>query len=599
MSIKKTGLAVLFWLTLLACEKKEDIPPVETAGFKKTIEETVNNGEILTGWNKEGAQYVFQFEKEKIEIPVQAISGITEKAEEWKTVLTFSDQSELVIPSRGGSLDFMVKDLTLNPSGYNPLAARVEVLLPATGRVKITVHGKNGSRGTISHLFRGREMRQHLPVLGLYANYTNQVDIIFTDLEGNERGKTRLTLPTDPLVLPGSPDVFVKVAKSERMEPGVNLVSYPGQSEIDTSCPYMLDEDGEVRWVLLLKNSPDLARFSQSIGLKRTAKGTFISGDMAEDRIVELDVLGNLVKQWDLKKLGYSFHHEVTEAKNGHFLVTVSKINAVLSNGKPRINDFIIELNPTTGAVVKEWDLATMLDTARYQKPDGITPPEFAQSPGNWAHNNSITESGDNLLATLRYQGIFNYTPSGKVNWIISPHRNWGKAYQPLLLTPVDRSGQPITDEAVLLGEKTHPDFEWSWGPHTPVVLPNGNFIVFDNGYNRNFVNNMMPGVQNYSRAVEYQVDEVRKTVRQVWEYGKSRGNETFSQALSGVQYLPSTGHVLFCPGMGTLTQKGNGGHVIEVDPRTGEVVFEVQITSPTYTAFHRVTRMPLYPENL
>lgn len=108
-----------------------------------------------------------------------------------------------------------------------------------------------------------------------------------------------------------------------------------------------------------------------------------------------------------------------------------------------------------------------------------------------------------------------------------------------------------------------------------------------------------MPGVQNYSRAVEYQVDEVRKTVRQVWEYGKSRGNETFSQALSGVQYLPSTGHVLFCPGMGTLTQKGNGGHVIEVDPRTGEVVFEVQITSPTYTAFHRVTRMPLYPENL
>lgn len=599
MLIKKTGLAILFCLAFNACKDRENITPVVVEGFKKSLEDAVNNGEILNSWTKEAAHYVFKFEKEIIEIPVTAISGITDKAEEWKTVLAFSDLSEVVVPSRGGPLDFIIKDLTVNPSGYNPLAARVEVLLPAPGRVKITVHGKNGSRGTISHLFRAQEMRQHLPLLGLYADHLNQVDISFTDKEGNERGKTRLSIPTGPVVLPASPDIYVKVSKNGQMEPGLNLVSYPGQSEIDTSCPYMLDEDGEIRWVLMLKNSSELARFSQSIGLKRTAKGTFISGDMSEDRIVELDVLGNLLKQWDLKKLGYSFHHEITEARNGHFLITVSKDNAVLSNGKPRINDFIIELNPATGAVLKEWDLATMLDTARYQKPDGITPPQFIQSPGNWAHNNSIAELGDQLLATLRYQGIFSYSPAGKVNWIISPHRDWGKAYQPYLLTPLDRNGQPITDAQVLAGEKVHPDFEWAWGPHTPVALPNGNFLVFDNGYNRNFVNNMLPGVQNYSRAVEYQVDGVKKTVRQVWEYGKSRGNETFSQALSGVQYLPSTGHVLFCPGMGTLTQKGNGGHVIEVDPRTGEVVFEIQITSPSYTAFHRVTRMSLYPENL
>jgi len=599
MLIKKTGLAILFCLAFNACKDRENITPVVVESFKKSLEDAVNNGEILNSWTKEAAHYVFKFEKETIEIPVTAISGITDKAEEWKTVLAFSDLSEVVVPSRGGPLDFIIKDLTVNPSGYNPLAARVEVLLPAPGRVKITVHGKNGSRGTISHLFHALEMRQHLPVLGLYADHLNQVDISFTDKEGNERGKTRLGIPAGPVVLPASPDIYVKVSKSGQMEPGLNLVSYPGQSEIDTSCPYMLDEDGEIRWVLMLKNSPELARFSQSIGLKRTAKGTFISGDMSEDRIVELDALGNLLKQWDLKKLGYSFHHEITEARNGHFLITVSKDNAVLSNGNPRINDFIIELNPATGVVVREWDLATMLDTTRYQKPDGITPPQFVQSPGNWAHNNSITELGDQLLATLRYQGIFSYSPAGKVNWIISPHRGWGRAYQPYLLTPVDRNGQPITDTQVLAGEKIHPDFEWAWGPHTPVALPNGNFLVFDNGYNRNFVNNMLPGVQNYSRAVEYQVDEVKKTVRQVWEYGKSRGNETFSQALSGVQYLPSTGHVLFCPGMGTLTRKGNGGHVIEVDPRTGEVVFEIQITSPSYTAFHRVTRMSLYPENL
>ena len=98
MLIKKTGLAILFCLAFHACKDRENITPVVVESFKKSLEDAVNNGEILNSWTKEAAHYVFKFEKETIEIPVTAISGITDKAEEWKTVLAFSDLSEVVVP---------------------------------------------------------------------------------------------------------------------------------------------------------------------------------------------------------------------------------------------------------------------------------------------------------------------------------------------------------------------------------------------------------------------------------------------------------------------------------------------------------------------
>jgi arylsulfate sulfotransferase len=370
-------------------------------------------------------------------------------------------------------------------------------------------------------------------------------------------------------------------------------------SEVDVSIPYMIDNEGELRWLLDFKKSQDLKNLSFSIGLKRTKQGTFIAGDQSEPRIVEIDMFGNLQHQWDLGKLGYTFHHEIAESANGNFLITVSKSSARLRNGQPRMNDHIIELDQTTGALVREWDLAAQLDTSRYVKPDGITPPEFAQNPNNWAHNNAITEIGGNLLATARYQGIFSFNREGNVNWIISPHKLWGERYRSLLLQPVAEDGTTITDAAVIDGDAHIAGFDWPWGPHTPIALSEDRVLVFDNGYNRNWASNFGPGITSYSRVVEYKVDKTNRTVQQVWSYGQSRAAQGFSQAVSGVQYLEKTGHVLFCPGMGVPTSIGSGGRIVEVDPKTNEVIFELEIAANSGFAFHRVTRIPLYPPNL
>lgn len=584
-------------LLLFSCKKGQET--ANELSSKLALTSKIDAGELLLDVNQHTQEYVFNFEKGAINVPVKDILKITSDLAHWSTSVSFSDGSVLAVPTKGSSLDFIVENIKLDPSGYNPLSAMVNVWLPTYGRVRVTVRGKHGKLGTITHLCKDDTPRQSVPILGLYADYDNVVDLAFTDREGNVRGNTTIHIVTQAITVQDFPKWKIVKGQTEKMEPGINLVSYPGQSELDTSLPYMIDNEGELRWLLLLKKSPDLQKFAGSIGLKRTKKGTFISGDQSQQRVVEIDLFGNLVNQWDLGKLGYGFHHEVSEAANGNFLINVTKVAARLTNGEPRINDFIIELNPQTGVLVNEWDLAKQLDTTRYIKPDGITPPAFSQSPNNWAHNNSITEIGEDLLATARYQGIFSFNHSGVTQWIISPHKNWGAKYQTLLLKPIAEDGTAITDPAVINGDAAVAGFDWPWGPHTPVALSKDRILVFDNGYNRHWKSNFAPGVISYSRVVEYKVDLTNKTVQQVWSYGKDRGAQGFSQAISGVQYLGQTGHVLFCPGMGVATSIGSGGRVVEIDPKTKEVIFDLEVATGSGTAFHRVTRMPLYPENL
>lgn len=596
---KKLSGLVLGLMVLLASCSKKDLRLSAGIESRQAIQTLMNDGVLLNSISENGGDYIFHFETEDLKVPKNEVEKILPDPGNWKTTVTFGDATSLPIPSKGTSLDFIVKQITLNPSGYNPLAAIVEVNLPAYGRIKVTVHGKNGDDGDITHLCKAQTPNQNVPVFGLYSDYENKVDLTYTDKDGNERGTTQIRIKTQKLTGDALPEIQVISAQHQKMEPGINLVNYPGNSTLDVSMPYMVDNEGEVRWILLLKSSPDLKTVSISSGLERTKRGTLIAGDQNNQRIVEMDMFGNLLHQWDLQRLGYTFHHDVAEAANGNFLVTVNKTSAKLANGQPRVLDHIIEIDTLSGSLVKEWDLANIVDTTRYLKPDGVTPPQFSQSPNNWAHNNGITEIGNDLLATMRYQGITSFTHGGELRWIISPHKYWREKYQPYLLKPVDENGNLITNTAVINGDASTSGFDWAWGPHTPVALSNDRILVFDNGYNRNWIPNYITKNANYSRVVEYKIDEDKMTVQQVWAYGKEKGVKGFSEALSGVEYLPHTNHILFCPGMGVPTLKGFGGRVMEIDPATKEVVFEMEITTPSNTAFHRVMRMPLYPDSL
>jgi hypothetical protein len=117
----------------------------------------------------------------------------------------------------------------------------------------------------------------------------------------------------------------------------------------------------------------------------------------------------------------------------------------------------------------------------------------------------------------------------------------------------------------------------WSWGegvlewPHHPTVLEDGNFLVFDNGVDR-----------EYSKVLE--LDPISKTV--VWEY-VAHPPETF--------YSPSKGSAQRLPNGNTLICDGDRGRVFEVT-REGDIVWDWY--NPIIREHRRVQvyRMMRYP---
>ena len=91
----------------------------------------------------------------------------------------------------------------------------------------------------------------------------------------------------------------------------------------------------------------------------------------------------------------------------------------------------------------------------------------------------------------------------------------------------------------VQYGTQAASDFDWPWGQHAAMKLKNGNILLYDNGVNRNF----QSPAQNHSRAVEYEINESNMTVKQVWQYGKDRGNEFHSIIVSDVDVMEETGN--------------------------------------------------------
>ena len=596
---RKFGVLLLglFW-GITACNDSDNVFSYPQS--YDTIQELVQNGELLKNVSQKGDNYIFVFESQNIEIASSVIQNVQSDGIAWKTTVTFANGSTYIIPSIGTSIDNLIVKTELNPSGYNPLAANIFVELPALGRIKIIVHSKPDSNTPdVEYQSEKIEKSQSIQVLGLYPNYENQVTLIYSDKFGNERSRTTIQIKTEALKISYLP-VAIRVVKLKftAMEPGMNLINAPGKEETDTSIPYMVDADGEIRWVLDWSNHPILNHIGAQCGLHRMKNGNYITGDFNHSLLVEVNTLGEIVHKWDLKQIGYTFHHEAVETPDGKIQVLVSKTTAMLADGSNvRVLDHAIEFDPLKGSMTKEWDYAQMLDSARINKVDMEGEWDnfyVGQNKSNWLHNNGIAVDKNEMIATGRWLGFFKYTNAGNVKYIMAPHNNWREQYRKFLLTPLDKHGRPITDVDVLNGKKEHEDFEWCWGPHCPVILPNGHVMVFDNGYNRFY----SARSKEYSRVVEYEIDEAKMTIRQVWQYGKERGKECYGMAVSAVQYLEKTGNRLFCPGIGNILSDGSlGGRIIEINPETQEVVFEMEISGVANTLFHRANRISLYPE--
>lgn len=500
------------------------------------------------------------------------------------------------IPTPVAPLTFTVstESIAVNPSGYAPLSALVTFSSPVAGRAFIRVRGKHGKITNVEHTFNDAGTQHSIPVIGLYASYTNTIDLRILNAQGDTTAQSTCTIQTGNIP-PNMPTSIVAAPFDEAsVAPGLILVSnYSNQS---TYTLYMMDAYGDIRWLLDYRNHPDLKNLNYEDGVSRLRNGNFFFGDSSQpdSRIYEVDLAGNIINNWALS--GYKFHHEVSEKPNGNFLLTATLPSSTYQTGGPTIEDYVIEIDRKSGTITNVWDLKESLDENRTT----LTTLNGIQPASDWFHGNAVRyDSTDNtIVVSGRTQGVVKLDYNNNVKWILAPHAGWktnrrDENLSQFLLQPLDAAGNPITDQAVIDGTAIAPDFEWNWYQHNNTYLPNGDLMVFDDGAVREFD----PSAPKYSRAVSYKIDPVKMTVQQTWTYGKERGTDTYSQIVSSAQFLYQSNHVVFSPGYQVPTANGLGGKVVEVNFATRQVVSEISITTANGIGFHRAIKISAYPE--
>ena len=158
------GMAILCGGLICSCEEKEQsyneayIP----------IDACIKQNNILLNVEQETDNTYFFFDKDTVSIPTNTIASINTEATAWKTTLTGTDGTTLIIPTLGNSLNLSKESIKVNPTGYAPCSMQLTVSFPVEGRLKVCVKGKHGSHGDLSHL----SLNLDIIIKNIYMVYT-------------------------------------------------------------------------------------------------------------------------------------------------------------------------------------------------------------------------------------------------------------------------------------------------------------------------------------------------------------------------------------------------------------------------------------------
>ncbi len=476
-------------------------------------------------------------------------------AKNWEADFNFTDSTSIQTFYLGNIPEISSSDIVLNPFKNAPLTAMIKYTTPVKGKFQVTVVGQDGIESDIVRSFDYYDYEHSLEIIGLYPGYSNEVTLKFMSKDGIKRFVKSIQIVTQQLPL-GLPD-FGIVKQYEQVETNVLfLVNYR-----PTNIPFMVDAFGKIRWY--------------SIGFSLTTKyglqvfkngniGFGVSGN-GQGSVYEYSMLGELIKEYSVYPVFQNVHHDVFEMPNGNFLITADKI------GIPTVEDHIVEMDRTTGMITNVWDLREILPTDRYtlrKIGDG----------SDWFHINAVIydDKDNSIVVSGQAQGVVKLTWNNELKWILAPHDGWSSEYVPYLLSPIIQA-----------------EFDWTWGQHAPCLLPNGNLLIFDNGFGRGFGT----ATSQYSRAVEYEITENQNneggTISQIWQYGKERGLEMFAPFISDVDYIEQSGTRLITAGSleYNLTYTDNLNNSITPSPHrietriievneAGIVLFEMTLSS-------------------
>ncbi|HRZ79953.1 MAG TPA: aryl-sulfate sulfotransferase [bacterium] len=508
-----------------------------------------------------------------------------------------------------------------NPSSNVPLSAQIEIKTSVPVSVEVTVLDIDREReGFVKEYKNLGAGTLKIPVLGLFPDHENEVAV---KINGNAENTRVFKIKTDPL-----PDDLPLITIEGKIESGwtiANWIRYPGGNR--NSIALAFDELGRTRWYTTLPDgecTPVIVK-----------NGLFYCSNLNE-YFKAYDFMGFEAGSWDMDKKGFfGVHHDIFIKDNGNILV--------LPNMKEQnmIEDFVMEIEPLQNKIVKLWDLKKFFPDVQDLYGDlRLTDSANPENTSDPIHVNGVWyDSSDNtIIVSSQTAGVMKISYDDRIVWYIAPQitakiddadgdgvsdskvdgydaaddstymgdirsdayvqvrrsiseheydYGFDFNYMEFILRPVDNEGQFISDKAVLNGFENGDTFAWSFRSHSPVILKNGNLMVFDNGLARNF---RYPVIErnSYSRAVEYEIiedaDGCGGTIRQAWEYKLDDTDPSvnyFSPYVSNVSELENGNRLIVSGSIGisfvNYILEGDyegfaGALLVEVDPSDNSV---------------------------
>ena len=478
------------------------------------------------------------------------------------SLVTKQNEIEKTIKTNGYTIDN--PKVLLDPYDASPLTALILFETEEEVSPKITIEGKD-KLTTIETEF-AKNTKHYLPIYGLYADYNNKVDISYTLSDGKKITK-QVEIQTNKL-----PDDFVLPTSVKKDSSKLtNDLYFFTPSSKGYTCAY--DVNGDVRWYLSNNAIWDNTRLKNGHMMVSTER--LVNSPYYMTGLYEIDLLGHIYNEYSIKG---GYHHDYFELPNGNLLVASDDFN----NESGTVEDYIVELDRTTGNIVKTWDLKDVLNME-----DGKSE---NWSNYDWFHNNSVwyDDATNSITLSGRHQDAvinIDYT-TGKLNWIIGNSTNWSSEYQKYFFTPVGK------------------DFEWQWSQHAAMITPEGYVFIFDNGNNKSKDSSKYVDASNsYSRGVMYKIDTDKMTIEQVYEYGKERGSSFYSPYISDVDYLSKnhyiihSGGIVYVDGKNSNQPAGFSSNTTlksdTVEVLNDKVIFEIVLPTNNY----RVEKLSLYTE--
>lgn len=451
-------------------------------------------------------------------------------------------------------------NIILNPYGNSPLTALILFETEKELDVKVTITGKD-KLTTYTHTF-SKTKEHYLPIYGLYADSNNKIIIEC----GNNKKEIYIQTEKLPenMILPTS----IKANKSKLTN---DLYFYTPSSSGYTVA---YDVNGDIRWYLTNYALWKIDRLQNGHLLVSTER--LINNPYYMTGLYEIDLLGKIYTEFSLEG---GYHHDYYEMENGNLLVASDDFN----NEDGTVEDYIVELDRTTGKIIKTFDLKKVLNMEDGQSEN--------YTSYDWFHNNSVwyDKKTDSITLSGRHQdAVINISyQTGELNWIIGNSTNWSSEYQKYFFTPVGDN------------------FEWQWSQHAAMITPEGYVFLFDNGNNKSKNKDEYVDASNsYSRGVMYKIDTENMTIEQVFEYGKEKGSSFYSPYISDVDYLDKNHYIIHSGGIVYVDGKNSnqpagfskGAKLVSdtVELLNNEVIFEIILPTNNY----RVEKMSLYSES-